>query len=122
MTELAYHGRAMKLTPTRILCLQAHGPLDGDEPPDVNILGLLADDYTVFVELQPGDGTRYGLLLSGPSSRFTVMRVGGYGTGAISVVRGEPVTSAMCEPLCPFNGWTQEFLAWWLSALCEGGV
>lgn len=117
MTELAYHGRAMKFEPTRILCLQAFGPLDGDEPEGADILGLLGDGYTVFVELQPGDGTRYGLLLTGAPGRFSVMRVGGHSTGAITVEREVLTTAAMCEPLAPFNTWSQEFFAWWVNKL-----
>lgn len=115
--QLEYMGRPMRLEPTEVICLQSHGPLESPEPRDADILELLNDDYAVFVELQPGDGTRYGLVLTGNSERFTVMRVGSRSEGAVTVARGITLTPAICTPLAPSNDWTRVFFAWWLNAL-----
>jgi hypothetical protein len=117
--QLEYQGNPMRFEPTRVLCLQSHGPLDSDEPNDANILSLLADGYAVFVELQPGDGTRYGLLLTEAVSGINVMRIGAPARGgSVYVSLGRPaIVEEDCAPLAPSNPWSRVFFAWWLNAL-----
>jgi hypothetical protein len=123
---LLYNGQPMKFKPTRILCLQAQGPLDSDEPDDAEVCTLLLDGYAVFVELQPGDGTRYGLLLTTGfaadrkqtvGAGINVTRIGAIADGSLIVPFGKPPTPKDCIPLAPSNEWTQLFFAWWLTAL-----
>ncbi len=123
-TELLYHGRPMRLAPTRILCLQAHGPLDADEPTDADILGLLTEGYAVFVQLEPGDGTRYGLLLTADlyadSECLTVVRIGVPNGRALFVGpanEGAALQPDECMPLARSNEWSRVFFAWWLNEL-----
>jgi hypothetical protein len=115
--RLEYHGQAMVFAPTRILCLQCSGPLDGDEPAHADILQLLADGYSVFVELQPGDGTRYGLLLVSGMHGVSAVRVGAASDGSVSVSLDKVLTPDDCRPLAPNNEWSRVFFAWWLNCL-----
>ncbi len=115
---LEYHGTPMAFQPTRVLCLQAHGPLEADEPEDADILELVTAGYSVFVQLEPGDGTRYGLLLSRTADGLSVMRIGDVGDGATTVIHGRPVGQLECSPLAPYNQWSRIFFAWWLNRLC----
>jgi hypothetical protein len=114
---LHYFGTAMKWCPTRVLCLQSHGPLDANEPPDADIRDLLDERYTVFVELQPGDGSRYGLLLVPGPAGVTVAQVGSYDGCAVRLAYGVPVTREACLALAPNTLWSQELFAWWLTRL-----
>jgi hypothetical protein len=119
-TTLEYRGIAMRWQPTRVLCLQAHGPLDADEPRDADILELLADGYSVYVELQPGDGTRYGLFLGAGVdglASITVMRAGAPTDGSVLVEPDRELTAEDCRPLASHNAWSREFFAWWLNGL-----
>lgn len=120
--ELIFQGKYMKFAPTRILCLQAHGPLDADEPSDAGILDLLANGYSVFVQLEPGDGTRYGLMLTGGAygdNRVYATRVGSPGEGSVEVQleQGQWLVPDDCIPLAPGNEWSRVFFAWWLNQL-----
>ena len=119
-TTLHYRECVMRWQPTRILCLQAHGPLDADEPKDADIFGLLADGYAVYVELQPGDGTRYGLFLGAGVdgiASLTVMRIGAPADGSVIVEPDRELTAEDCRPLAAMNLWSREFFAWWLNGL-----
>lgn len=122
VARLEYHGRAMRWAPTRIRCLQAFGPLDMDEPVDTDIFYLLGEGYSVFVELQPGDATRYGLLLTSGAYGVNATRVGSACDGSVRVALDVKVTQEMCAVLAPFNEWTQIFFAWWLNELRMVGV
>jgi hypothetical protein len=120
VTTLDYHGIPMRWAPARILCLQAHGPLDADEPRDADLFGLLADGYSVYVELQPGDGTRYGLILGAGVDRLaavTVMRIGAPADGSVLVEPDHELTAEDCRPLAAMNLWSRTFFAWWLNEL-----
>ena len=117
---LEYHGIAMRWASARILCLQAHGPLDADEPKDADIFGLLADGYSVYVELQPGDGTRYGLMLGAGVdgiASITVMRIGAPADGSVLLEPDHELGPEDCRPLAAMNLWSREFFAWWLNGL-----
>lgn len=117
--SLLYNGQPMRFKPTRVLCLQSHGPLVSDEPEDADIPGLLDDGYSVFVELQPGDGTRYGLLLTSGAGGITVVRIGAWGAGSALLPEGDGshIAADDCLPLAPRNEWSRVFFAWWLTAL-----
>lgn len=117
--KLEYDGLPMRFTPTRIRCLQSFGPLDADEPDDADILDLLADGYSVFVELQPGDGTSYGLLLTSGAAGITVVRIGVWSDGSVLLPRGDSshIATDDCLPLAPSNKWSRELFAWWLNGL-----
>jgi hypothetical protein len=122
---LEYRGIAMRWAPARILCLQAHGPLDADEPADADIFALLADGYSVYVELQPGDGTRYGLLLGAgtdTTAAITVMRIGAAADGSVLLEADRELSPDDCRPLAAMNLWSREFFAWWLNSLRTAGV
>ena len=117
--DLSYNGTPMEWKPKRILCLQPFGPLAMNEPENANILDILADgNYSVFVNLQPGDGTQYGLLLGmGSDDTFTATSVGVVSTGGIVVDLNVPMTPQDCRPLAPNSHWSRVLLAWWLNGL-----
>lgn len=119
---LEYQGKALRWAPTKIRCLQAFGPLEADEPLDADLFELLAGRYSVFVELQPGDGTRYGLLLTSGAYGINAMRVGEPCDGSVRVQLDVKLTPLMCATLAPFNQWSQIFFAWWLNELRMVGV
>jgi hypothetical protein len=123
---LEYHGRPMAFAPSRTLCFDPHGPLDGDEPIDGSspdyvgwqLAQFMDDGYSVFVELQPGDGTRYGLLLNGDGhGGMVVARVGCWSEGSVWLRSGVAVKVSECAPLAPTNAWSCVFFAWWLNTL-----
>lgn len=120
-SELLYHGTPMTFAPTRVLCLQSHGPLESDEPDDADIFGLLADGYAVFVQLEPGDGTRYGLLFTSGAHGIDVIRIGSPSAGSVRVTLDRLITADDCGPLAPSNEWSRAFFAWWLNCLRQEG-
>lgn len=120
MTTLDYRGIAMRWAPARVLCLQAHGPLDADEPASADVFALLAEGYSVYVELQPGDGTRYGLMLGAGVdgiASITVMRIGAAADGSVLLEADRELTAEDCRPLAAMNLWSRELFAWWLNGL-----
>ena len=122
MKSLDYFGKPMKVEPTRVRCIAQHGPLEGDEPSSIHDIRFLLDSgYTMFVNLQPGDGTQYGLLLAPLAQRqrgCTVMRVGP-ANGAVVVSPDVALQPEDCAPLSN-NPWSQQFFAWWLNHLVSG--
>lgn len=116
--DLLYNGKPMKWAPKRVLCLQAHGPLDGDEPDHTDILALVALGYSVFVMLEPGDGTRYGLMIVGNGEQVVVTRVGARSRGAVVARLGFGLPERDCAVFG--EGWTPTFLAWWIAGLVAG--
>jgi hypothetical protein len=121
-SDLLYHGKPMKFAPTRVLCLQSFGPLASDEPADADIFRLLSDGYSVFVELQPGDGTRYGLLLTSGANGINAMRVGSPSDGSVGVTVDKTLTTDDCRALAPGNLVSRVFFAWWLNRLRQEGM
>jgi hypothetical protein len=117
LRELKFHDALMRWSPTRVRCLQAGGPLDADEPPDTDLFSLLRDGYAVFVELQPGDGTRYGLLLTSGAHGINVMRIGALSDGSVRLSLDHAMRPEDCTALAPANEWTRMLLAWWLNEL-----
>src|SRR3990167_10204085 len=108
----------MRWSPTKVRCLQVHGPLEEDEPLDgLDPFRLLADGYTLFVQLEPGDGTRYGLLLTSGAHGINVMRVGAPSDGSVRLSLDRTMRPEDCIALAPGNEWTRTLLAWWLNKL-----
>jgi hypothetical protein len=78
---------------------------------------ILEDGYGLIVELQPGDGTRYSVILSPTRDGFILTTTGGmtdhpiigtWDRGVSATLDGEPLSR---------NAWTATFLAWWAQTL-----
>lgn len=126
MTALRYGNKPMRWTPTAVRAVSAGHPLGGDELDlDVrDVRALLGDGYALIVELQPGDATRYSVLLSPweqPASAGFVLTTSGGGMW-------EPLTVEWNNPLAPAddlgrhfaNPWSNRFLIWWAEELRAG--
>ena len=114
---LEYHGIQMNPTPTRVVTIDVMGPLASDEPAELESFRFLAEgDMALSVELQPGDGTRYGLVLVRVRDGFTVNLIGQWATSGIVVRWGEVVRPLDAAPLSE-NGWTIQLMAWWLTGV-----
>ena len=112
---LQYHGRQMKPTP---LNMELH-----------EVRSILESGKSVRIRLEPGDGTRYDLLItpqSDPDLRFTgcnehhflVTKVTGGECISAFVSRWSDVHQWI--PFGNRNLWTSEFLNWWWSVLWAG--
>ncbi len=119
--DLAYHGRPLHF-PAIVLVhgLTPSGPFESPEPPEVeSILTILRARYTALVAIEPGDGTRYGLLLSfggrAPSFALYLARVEGGPSVRIDLERA--MTTEDMRPLANGNDWTAACLAWWANEL-----
>lgn len=124
MKELLYNGKPMDPTPTA-------GTIQG-------FASDLVDGETVLVQLEPGDATHYALLIAPcwahPSLVYGLGRLGiparSVGEYLFVAKVGDqesignfvhnrlPVLPFDVEPLSK-NGWSWEFLSWWLTQLWE---
>lgn len=138
ITSLPYYHRAA-IGP---LTLEHYGkPMRADPQnmPIGYVVSSLLDGHSVYVDLQPGDGTRYELLLQ-PLDAFLYDQTGTVGVpswepGYLLVTRligGQPVASViigavpdeslgMSElmPLSHGNAWTLDLLTWWLACVWQ---
>ncbi len=119
MKALVYHGRPMAWTPSRVRCIHGGTVLAADEPEGGplsrlrQIVGLLRDGYGCVVELQPGDGTRYSLVLLPLHDGFLAGLTGTRRIGSPRAWFGKPFVFEDENP------WTAAFISWWASALTE---
>lgn len=119
MKDLAYHGRMMAWKPTRVQCMKPSRVLVPEPPDHLDLRMLLHDGYSIVVELQPGDATMYGLVLSPTPDGAVAVRVGIASPGACVLRWGSKVDFADAVAIAGGNVWSAEFLAWWLTRLTE---
>lgn len=115
--ELLYHGKLMDPEPTGTMSLKAAAI-------------LLAAGNAVGVELQPGDGTAYRLLLApawipiyrdasgggvGDGAGYLIVSL--FNLGTMYPLRRHAVPTYIAEHMKITNAWTATFLAWWLDQL-----
>lgn len=117
MTELLFQGNVMKSEPVNHeLDFLAHN---------------LRLSRTVIAQLEPGDGTRYELLIT-PLELFNDIFYFGEGIAeqALVVIRvegGTPIGACVYHPeyqeqlelICRNNAWTWRLMEWWLNLLIE---
>lgn len=125
MTTLAYHPNTPLLwRPTAVRCISAGRPLQEDEPSLISaddIRALLEDGYGLIVELQPGDATRYSLVLA-PTADGAVVCMTGRAkdiAGPYRMAWSVPVTEVDVVDLHR-NEWSRRLIAWWLEELRAG--
>lgn len=116
MKELRHFNRVMHWGPANI-------------GPDV-LLQLLHQGMQVHVQLEPGDGTRYDLLLTWLPAVRTAFHLGDEARDGLLVTRvvgGQVVGSAVygwfsygaIARIANGNEWSAELLSWWLDELLE---
>ena len=121
MTELLYNSKAMKVEPINISMQDAAAILRGGGP--------------VVVELEPGDGTYYALMLVPLYSSNIAESLGRYGiqpAEAHHYLFVAKLESDGCDfipihaNLGPYhfdeltgNDWSKQFLGWWFTELVE---
>jgi hypothetical protein len=126
LNDLEYLGKKLTWSPTRLHCIHVSGPLlnsefiPGSEEYTAGLIRrLLFENYAIYVELQPGDATRYGLILHPMQEGFIVTRLGGKIDWPLLVnwheELSDPITST--EALSLGNPWTAKVLYWWLDNL-----
>lgn len=128
-TELLYHGKPMKSSVTVRSTISGIRSREGVE------LSQIADDLglgrAVDLTLEPGDGTRYDLILAPITSGDRPQQ----GLGVLRQRGGNFIAGGLlwnwCEGPSDFdlsqlaadlhNGslWTEVLLLWWFTSLCE---
>lgn len=101
---LLYHGRPMKLDPV-------------DEPLSA-LKERMAKGQPIYAKLEPGDGTRYELIVTHLPHYGTLVARIDYGVERVrGVYLGDHFPARELVPMCGPNPWTRTFLDWWLHAL-----
>jgi hypothetical protein len=114
---LMYHGRPMRWEPVNV----------GER----NLVEMVRFDSAVHVQLEPGDGGRYNLLLTwGVLIKEEFFLDSAYARKCVLVTRFETdatingcilynVEKPWYTEKLGSNTWTQVFLSWWLDGLIE---
>jgi hypothetical protein len=124
MTELRdQSGDLLTWTPRRVHSVQGGRPLDIREPPHwlapAAVRRLLEAGYGLIVALQPGDGTRYSMILSPTVGGFVLTTTNSDALGPYDVAWASETSAD--EAVClGRDEWTRTLLAWWCEELRSG--
>lgn len=119
---LHYGGTPMLWTPCSVRCISGGESLRQDEPGGLtpwDLRDMLSSGYGLIVRLEPGDATRYSVVITPLRDGFVLGTTGGVAVGSVQINWHTPTPPEHFRVLSS-NEWTQQFLHWWSEVLRIG--